>query len=353
MTTTFLNNDLADGVLVASATLGAATDVFGDGIDIDRFQSVAVQLTGTFVGTVVFEVSNIGGPTATDWTAKALVSAGGTTATSATTTGIWANDVGAKFFRIRVSTWTSGTIRADLLFSPQSISYNANAVNIGALTPGTGATSLGKAEDAVHTSGDVGIFTLGLRQDAPIVLASASGDYAGFVIDRHGAQVVRNLDSMKRTYAAAAVFTPVVGTIFELYGVAAPAVIEINRITLTLVGTAAGYCGFNVTKHSALATGGTPVAMTKIPYDSADAAAAAVARYFTAAPTPGTVVGQVRQGFLSVDAANIPSDRMRIESGSYSKSMMLLSATQAFSVALTGTLPTGAQIALDIEWTEF
>jgi hypothetical protein len=48
--------------------------------------------------------------------------------------------------------------------------------NIGTVTPGTAATNLGKAEDAVHASGDVGVMALAVRSDTPAATAAA-GDY--------------------------------------------------------------------------------------------------------------------------------------------------------------------------------
>lgn len=48
-------------------------------------------------------------------------------------------------------------------------------------SPGTGATNLGKAEDAPHSSGDVGVATLGVQTATPVDKA-AEGDYAVFEI---------------------------------------------------------------------------------------------------------------------------------------------------------------------------
>lgn len=51
----------------------------------------------------------------------------------------------------------------------------------------TGATGLGKAEDAVHASGDVGIEMLGVRNDAAsTVFTSANGDYSPVATDDRG-----------------------------------------------------------------------------------------------------------------------------------------------------------------------
>lgn len=54
------------------------------------------------------------------------------------------------------------------------------------LTPGTGATNLGKAEDAAHTSGDVGVMAMGVRQDTLAASTSADGDYAPFKVTSVG-----------------------------------------------------------------------------------------------------------------------------------------------------------------------
>lgn len=57
--------------------------------------------------------------------------------------------------------------------------------SVTSVTPGTGATNLGKAEDAAHSSGDVGVFGLALANEAQIVLAN-DGDYIGHGTDTKG-----------------------------------------------------------------------------------------------------------------------------------------------------------------------
>lgn len=62
-----------------------------------------------------------------------------------------------------------------------------NVATIGtSVTPGTGATNLGKAEDAAHTSGDVGVLALGVRRDADTTPVSADGDYHAPIFDANG-----------------------------------------------------------------------------------------------------------------------------------------------------------------------
>lgn len=64
---------------------------------------------------------------------------------------------------------------------------DVDVTTVGTVTPGTAATSLGKAEDAAHASGDVGVMSLGVRNDAGTVLAGTDGDYLPFSMDASGA----------------------------------------------------------------------------------------------------------------------------------------------------------------------
>ncbi len=54
------------------------------------------------------------------------------------------------------------------------------------LNPGTAATSLGKAEDSAHASGDVGVMMLSVRKDTAAALAGTDGDYQPPITDASG-----------------------------------------------------------------------------------------------------------------------------------------------------------------------
>jgi hypothetical protein len=64
---------------------------------------------------------------------------------------------------------------------------NGMDVDVTRVIPGTGATELGKAEDAPHTSGDVGVMALGIRNDSGSALAGTTGDYIPFSMTSNGA----------------------------------------------------------------------------------------------------------------------------------------------------------------------
>jgi hypothetical protein len=59
-------------------------------------------------------------------------------------------------------------------------------VDVASIVPGTGATNLGKAEDAAHTTGDTGVMSLAVQQTADAALAGTTGDYAPLQVDETG-----------------------------------------------------------------------------------------------------------------------------------------------------------------------
>jgi len=63
-------------------------------------------------------------------------------------------------------------------------------VAVLAVTPGVGGANLGKAEDAPHSSGDVGVFFVAVRQDVLAPSTSTDGDYAAPKVNANGALYV-------------------------------------------------------------------------------------------------------------------------------------------------------------------
>ncbi|CAK0775235.1 hypothetical protein CCP3SC1AL1_770022 [Gammaproteobacteria bacterium] len=59
-------------------------------------------------------------------------------------------------------------------------------VDITSVVPGTGATNLGKAEDAGHTSGDVGVMVLGVRNEGHDDFSGTDKDYVPIATDASG-----------------------------------------------------------------------------------------------------------------------------------------------------------------------
>jgi hypothetical protein len=85
---------------------------------------------------------------------------------------------------LQSGSWTVGATQSGAWSVGQSGSWS---VSVTSLIPGTGATNLGKAEDAVHASGDTGVMALAVRNDAGTTLVNATGDYAPLQVDSSGA----------------------------------------------------------------------------------------------------------------------------------------------------------------------
>lgn len=60
-------------------------------------------------------------------------------------------------------------------------------VDVTSVVPGTGATNLGKAEDAGHTTGDVGVMALGVANTGDANISGTTLDYTPFATDLTGA----------------------------------------------------------------------------------------------------------------------------------------------------------------------
>ncbi len=96
-----------------------------------------------------------------------------------------------KRFRMNVTAITAGPFDVIIALSKVPTAFtpvappSTQAVSNGLLA--TNAAGLGKAEDAAHASGDVGIEMLGVRNDsAATVLTSANGDYSPVATDDRG-----------------------------------------------------------------------------------------------------------------------------------------------------------------------
>lgn len=59
-------------------------------------------------------------------------------------------------------------------------------VDVTSVVPGTGATNLGKAEDAAHSTGDVGVMALTVRTNTAASRAGTDGDYQPLITDTNG-----------------------------------------------------------------------------------------------------------------------------------------------------------------------
>lgn len=96
----------------------------------------------------------------------------------------------------------------DLTFATDSVDVSGSSVSITGTVAVTQSTSpwvvetaTEYAEDSAHTSGDLGQFMLAVRNDADTSLVSADGDYAPLQVDANGRLKVSGSFSLQGQYA--------------------------------------------------------------------------------------------------------------------------------------------------------
>lgn len=156
----------------------------GDVVDLDVFDKavLGIQVTGTWTATLTWTGSIDG---VNFFSVFPLLS---TTASIAANTQTWFNVNGLTRFRLSATAYTSGTAVVNYVANAAAFSGGQNPITAGgSLIPGTFSTNLGKAEDAVHASGDTGVAVWAVRNDTGVTSpASGDGDYSYIAVDAMG-----------------------------------------------------------------------------------------------------------------------------------------------------------------------
>lgn len=170
-------------------------------------------------------------------------------------------------------------------------------------------------------------------------------------------------DAEKRTYKASTIIPLVAAVtvnvpIFNIIG-SATQTVTVKRITVSgMTLTAVGYFTINVEKLSTASSAGTSTTLPAVPLDSAAAAATAVVKAYTVAPTKGNLVGTISSWralwqATSAAAAGVV-DYFTFEFGSISqtKGVILRGVTQELCLVFPVVLASAGTLSIDIEWTE-
>lgn len=172
---------------VLATISGSATATGNVGSQQDNgAKSLTLQLTGTWVGTVVVEQSNDNA----NWVstilydiAGSVVGGSGGVFTGITLNGIFIANIHGRYVRLRVSTYTSGTIVVTGVLWGEPVSPST----IKIIPHSSSTTGLIKQEDSAHASGDVGVFVLAVRNDnGATAFGSTNGDYIPIGVDNAG-----------------------------------------------------------------------------------------------------------------------------------------------------------------------
>ena len=132
--------------------------------------------------------------------------------------------------------------------------------------------------------------------------------------------------------------------------------IKVTRFSVSGIATAANQAVVLVIKRSAANTAGTSTTQTNVPHISTNPAATATVRTYTANPTLGTTVGNVRArriALLAVASASVggPTDMLSgVLPGC--QVLTLIGTAEVLAVNFNGATIAGNSLSFEIEWTE-
>ena len=133
----------------------------------------------------------------------------------------------------------------------------------------------------------------------------------------------------------------------------APKKIRVLRVNVTGIATAAGANLINIIKRSAPDTGGTSTTPTPVIHDTAVyGAAQGVVNVYTANPTLGTTVGNLRSAYVGFGTAAAPSAGTTYLTSDTNDQAFVLNPGEALAINLNGATITGASLAFYLSWTE-
>jgi hypothetical protein len=133
--------------------------------------------------------------------------------------------------------------------------------------------------------------------------------------------------------------------------------VRIKRVELSGTDATAQSATVKAIVRSAANTGGTSTTATNVPRDSNNAAATAVVKAYTAIPTPGAAVGDVRDSILALpDGATLLAGAplaWDFNPSNLTQEVVLRGVAQCFAVNFPNALSTaGASLRWNIDWTE-
>lgn len=168
---------------------------------------------------------------------------------------------------------------------------------------------------------------------------------------------VNNIVVEKSTYAASGIFT-LAANATDAFAITGSGTKTIRIHSISINGTNSGNTNavFAITKRSAANTGGTSTTLANVPLDSTNAAATATVRSYTANPTTGAAVGDMRYAivFFPVLASTNVGNRTALHFGvENTQEIVLRGTSEVASVNFRGVAIAGTTVlAVDIIWTE-
>ena len=162
------------------------------------------------------------------------------------------------------------------------------------------------------------------------------------------------VDGAKNTFstAIAGLAGGVVTTdLFTISG-SATKTIRITRISFSANQTTASQRDILVVKRSTANSVGTFTSLTNVTHDAFNLTSTAVVKAYTANPTLGTTLGNLRARKVFISTSTTVSDVFILENGKLGQSFVLRGINESLAINLNGVASSGLSANISIEWTE-
>jgi hypothetical protein len=345
-----------------TATAGSAVELLVDGynsasIKVDGTYTGALSLQGTLDDTVWVTLTN-----AFPFQKISTMDIS-STISSADTSMYQVNTYNLKKIRVTGLAAMTGTARVNMSVGTGTNSTFINntslsRVNVTIQGATTGTSVPYNLEDAASANAQTSTPISVIRADTMILFSapstSANGDWANLICSKLQSLYVKDEEKGKRTYSTSFVVTSAASAtdIFELKG-SSTKKIGVTNIKISGTQTAAGIVDVYIKKRSSANTGGTSTTATCISHDATDVTATATGTIYTANPTTGTSLGDLRIVSLPVVATTDKTlTSESLDFGIRGKPVYLNSATEALAINLNGVTVTGGSFKVSVEWTE-
>jgi hypothetical protein len=359
---------------VILATAGAASyNTFNGSSNSYRSLSLQIVVSGTVsAGAINFEGSNDSTNYSSIYLYDAnnpLVAPVASYSLATNTTRYWTGTIPFKFIRARIATGITGGATCQAFTVLRTVPYTQPTISIAAGTQTIGqvntnvnsATALGDlsqmtTEDAASGNGYYGFKIVDVRADTltPNGTSSANGDWSQRSVTKYGSSLTKLESTHKRSYSAAFTVVPASSCtdLVEIIGSSSKTV-SINKIIISGTQTTGGEQTFYLKRRSTASTGGSSTTATLVPHEATDVAATSSIKIFTANPTTGSAVGDIRVLGIPIPATTATTKYQEvIDFGERSKPIILSGTSQTLCINLNGATLTGGSINISIEFTE-
>jgi hypothetical protein len=242
-----------------------------------------------------------------------------------------------------IGTWLQNG--ATLLFGqvPFTHATSVNSVAGRFLVPCAGYSQV-RARMVSYTSGSASV-NISATIGAQSVMAIQAGTWN-----------VAQKDGQTQTFRASAngIVPPTTPTdIFNILG-SASKTIRITKIVISGTQTTGAVRDILLLRRSTANTGGTAVTMTAVKLDTNNVSATAVAKYYTANATLGTLVGQVEavRAFISTTSVAVTPVVWEFGWRPPAQALVLRGVTDSISINMNSVTSAGNIYSISVEWTE-